>query len=661
MKLINILTFGTLAVLAAQTVHAKGGDIFEFLKEETVYSASKRVQKVSDAPASAYIVTANEIENYGYRSIAEALQGVPGFYYTNDQNYSYIWVRGFGRPSDYNTRVLLMVNGHRLNDNVYGSALFGNEEVIDIRSVERLEIVRGPGSALYGDNSFFATVNIVTKKPAEGAAGTINIEGASFGSDKQFADISLERKDGSTLYAAASRKYKRGQSFTYGEFGDNNGGRAEGMDRDKAFTGFLALSKAGWTVQGGASSRNKQIPTAAFRTLFNNKVDYSEDSRRFLEAEKKLSLGDNVDLSARLFYDWYTFDGTFLYDYGTAPLSDLVRNRDFANSISHGWETRAAFTFWGEENQLMLGHEYENQTRRHQSNYDINPPELADYMVNYINKNEPLYRWALYAQQEAEPLDGLSLTLGLRYDWYQSFGYALNPRAGVVYKLTDLDTAKLLYGSAFRAPNTYEMDYTGPSNIGNKNLKPENVRTYEAVYERSLSGKGFVSLSYFQNRTNKLISQITEPGGKLQFINQEKLRTQGIEASSKFSLADNYSGHLGYTLQDTREARHEHLTNSPVNVLTAGLSRRFPGWRTSLTAETLYLSDRRTTKDTTLDGTGQFSLHVRTQPWTRGPELYAGVYNLANTPYYASGSGEHTQSALRQDGRNYILGVDYRF
>src|SRR3984885_208261 len=127
-----------------------------------VFGASERLQPVTEAPASVSFITAEDIARYGYRTLADILQGVRGMYVTNDRNFSYLGTRGFGNPGDSNSRVLLLVNGHRVNDNVYGQAEIGAEFGIDPALFERVEIIRGPASSLYGDSAFFAVVHVIT-------------------------------------------------------------------------------------------------------------------------------------------------------------------------------------------------------------------------------------------------------------------------------------------------------------------------------------------------------------------------------------------------------------------------------------------------------------------------------------------------------------------
>ena len=115
-----------------------------------VVGASKYEQQVTEAPASVSIVSADDIKKYGYRSLADALRSVRGTYVTYDRNYNYLGTRGFDRPGDLNTRVLLLVDGHRINDNIFESAPVGTEFPIDIDLIDRIEVIRGPSSSLDG-------------------------------------------------------------------------------------------------------------------------------------------------------------------------------------------------------------------------------------------------------------------------------------------------------------------------------------------------------------------------------------------------------------------------------------------------------------------------------------------------------------------------------
>ena len=129
-----------------------------------VYGASKYEQKLSEAPSSVTIVDADEIKKYGHRNLAEVLRSVRGLYVSYDRNYSYLGVRGFNRPGDYTSRVLVLVDGHRINDNVLDSVLVGNEFPLDVDIIDRVEVIRGPSSSIYGNNAFFGVINVITKR-----------------------------------------------------------------------------------------------------------------------------------------------------------------------------------------------------------------------------------------------------------------------------------------------------------------------------------------------------------------------------------------------------------------------------------------------------------------------------------------------------------------
>ena len=131
-----------------------------------VFGASERRQPVTEAPASVSFITAENIARYGYRTLADILRGVRGMYVSDDRNFSLLGARGFGKPGDYNSRILLLVNGHRVNDNVFGQAEIGAEFGLDPATFERVEIIRGPASSLYGDSAFFAVVNVITRTGA---------------------------------------------------------------------------------------------------------------------------------------------------------------------------------------------------------------------------------------------------------------------------------------------------------------------------------------------------------------------------------------------------------------------------------------------------------------------------------------------------------------
>jgi len=133
------------------------------LQVDSVYGASKFLQKVADAPASVTIVTGEQIQKFGYRTLADALRSVGGFYVIYDRNYSYVGVRGFSRPGDYNARILFLLDGHRENDNIFDGAYVATEFPVDVDLIDRIEIIRGPSSSVYGTGAFSASKTVFVR------------------------------------------------------------------------------------------------------------------------------------------------------------------------------------------------------------------------------------------------------------------------------------------------------------------------------------------------------------------------------------------------------------------------------------------------------------------------------------------------------------------
>src|SRR5204862_4390701 len=114
-----------------------------------VYGASKLEQKTTEAPSSVSVVTSDEIKRHGYRTLAEVLQSVQGLYVSYDRNYAFLGMRGINL-GDFNSRMLLLVDGHRMNSDLTDGAFIGTAFTVDVDLIDRVEVIRGPGSVLYG-------------------------------------------------------------------------------------------------------------------------------------------------------------------------------------------------------------------------------------------------------------------------------------------------------------------------------------------------------------------------------------------------------------------------------------------------------------------------------------------------------------------------------
>ena len=240
----------------------------EDLMRIEVYSASKESEQVAQAPSSVSVITADEIRKYGYRTLADVLRSLRGFYVTYDRNYSYLGARGFARHGSYDTRILLLVDGHRLNDNIYDEALLGTEFPVDVDLIERIEVVRGPSSSLYGTCAFFGVINIITRKRSSLENAEVSAEMASFGSYKGRVTLGHSFRNGLDMLLSGSFYDSHGQErlfFNTFNSPETNNGYAVNADADQSRDFLANLSFRDFSLQGVYGTREKHIPTAPLR------------------------------------------------------------------------------------------------------------------------------------------------------------------------------------------------------------------------------------------------------------------------------------------------------------------------------------------------------------------------------------------------------------
>jgi iron complex outermembrane receptor protein len=645
-----------------------GGDLSELSLEqlmqvevEKVVTASRFSQRVTEAPASMTVITSDDIRRYGYRTLADALRSVPGLYVSYDRNYSYLGVRGFSRPGDFNSRILLMIDGHRMNDNVFDTAAIGTELPLDIDLIDHIEFMRGPGSSLYGSNAFFGVINIITRKAdavgRELSSSAANYEtwsgrasyGASFGSGM---DLLLS----GTIYDSAGQR-----SLYFPEFASSpTGGHTLHSDYDSSKTAYARFSLSDFTLSGLFGSRKKGIPTGAFGTVFGNPNTRTIDERGYLDLSYRKRYSDSLEVSARVYYDHYGFDGTYVTDNGTPP---STTNLDTALGSWWGAETVVTLAPLP-DNNLSFGAEFRHNLAQNQKNVDVDPAAI------YLDDRRDSVNWGLFIQDEYHVLNPLRISLGVRYDNYDSFD-AINPRAALVYSPVESTALKLLYSEAFRAPNAYERFYhDAATSVANPDLKPEKIRTVDAIWEQYFLDNYRSSLGAFYYRVTDLISQTTNADNKLIYNNIDKAEAVGIALSLDGYWQNGMKGRLSYDWQQATDvSTGALLSNSPRHLAKANVS--IPLFRQQLfvSPELQYTGPRVTLGGTRTNDpvTVNLTLFSRDLGLT-GLEASASVYNLFDVHALDVAGAEHSQQpnlppllTIRQDGINFRFKLTYRF
>ncbi len=630
----------------------------EDLAKLEVYSASKFSQKMTEAPASIRIITAADIQHYGYRKLSEILNSVSGFYSTNDRNYEYIGVRGFGRTGDYNTRVLLLLNGLRLNESIYGGTGIGFDFPLDINLIERIEIVRGPGSSLYGTNAFFGTINIITKRGRSLDGGHIYAEGGSWSTYAGGASYGKSFKNGTEMLFAASHRNSKGQRHLYfKEFDtpETNNGIAEDLDSENSTNVFANISGRNLTAQFVFNSRGKAIPTASYGSVFNDRAARTKDTVSYIDLKYEHKFRQNWDVVARTYLGIYDYEGVYGYALETEDSSYFARNYDYSAGRWWGGDFQLTRTLAG-KHHLTVGTDWQHGFHLRQWNYDAEP--------HYFSYLDTLNTWATigsYAQGEFAVRENLLVSAGFRHDRYNTFGGNTSPRFSVVYSPLPKTTLKLLYGHAFRAPNSYEMFYAdGYSQKTNPDLQPEKIRTTEFVIEQYFGHQFRLAGSAYHYHVRGLITQDTDSDGLAVFRNTDHITANGMKLTFEGKNFHGVDSHLAYSVQRaTSESTQASLANSPKHIVQLNLFLPCFATRGGAGIEMRYTGPRKTLDGERLGGFLLTNVTFVLRGLMPNLDLTAGIYNLFDKRYADPAGEEHVQSSILQDGRSFRIRIAY--
>jgi iron complex outermembrane receptor protein len=597
-------------------------------------TAAKYEQELGSVPASITIITAEEIARYGWTTLDQVLQSVPGFYLTNDRNFTYLGVRGIGRPTDYNSRILVMLDGHDLNEPVLGQAPGGSDLAIDLQSVEKIEIVRGPGSAVYGSHAMHAVINVITKTAddmdglsASARLGSHADQAASLRFGKTLAN-------GAQVTASALWQESNGANLFFPEYD----AVARGRDYENLYGVALGLTKGNFKLSAVRRSRTKGIPTGSYESLFN------VDSRTtnwgdLVAAQYAHAIGANKILELSASWDRTGEHGVWPYD----PSADI--DNTFGVRL-----TGEARLHWDLEpnHRLTAGVEV-SDVRRARYDFGTVGEPLTHFSVPYRVVSP-------YVEYDFRPTQRLGIVVGVRHDDFSATADSTNPRLAVLFTPSKSATLKILYGTAFRSPNTYETLYSDPLTQwkANPNLKPERIRSTELEWEERLSPELFFVASAYHNMVTGMIDQQVDPSdGSNHYQNLNRISSNGVELRLDRKSARSWA-YLSYSFVDADGATG-NLDNSPRQMIKAGLSTS-PWQPIHFGLDAVYEKPRFTRDGQRSDS---FLLLNGTMSKQLGQHVRLGVTarNLLNVLYATPVGPELRQQSIRQDGRTLALQV----
>lgn len=624
---------------------------FEQLLDVEITSASRFSQKASEAPASVTVLRGEDFRNFGWRTLADALDSVRGFLTTSNHIYRFGAIRGFGPPGDYNSRILLMVDGVRTNDVVYGQAYLGNEFILDVDLIDQIEIVRGPSSPVYGSNAFFGAVNVITKQGKDFGKGEAAVSWGSRKTGEARVTLADRREDGLDYVISATGLHSGGSSFRFPEF---DGATAARLDREGAEKAFAKISKGPFAVEAAVSRRRKDDPTGAYGVDLKTPGNRYADNQAFVDGRYDTQLSEHLGLTGRLYFNQYEFTQDFVYTGNRAQSTAAGR--------SVGSEVKFQFTGW-QRQKIVFGADYQETYRQDQKyvgHASICPSGVC------LDAKATSTRLGLFALDEITLSPAWTLSIGARFDHDSVNGSHFSPRLGSIHKISNEQTLKLLYGSSYRSPSVYERFYAQPAPntwIANPQLKSETIDTYEAVWEQYLSATTRLTASLYHYRIENWIVQGKTPADDIQFVNTRPVEGDGADLEIEHRPSADTLLRASYTRQWTPAHPNGHLNTNPGHVAKLNYTAPLPGLPNLRAGLEARYVDRRPLEN---GSTGAYTLANATLRWLphgeRGPELSASVYNLFDKRWQGvfpddslSSKGSMARDTLAQPGRNFRI------
>lgn len=634
MKKVQSLRNAVMVSLLAGTTVVWGGTVFaqedlqEFALDDMVVTATRTESKMVDVPVNATVISAEKIADRHYLDVADALKDVPG-----------ATVIDSGEGADEkkiilngDERVLVLVNGRRVNFDVgtMSRASYDLNQIPDVSLIERIEVVKGHGGALYGSDAVGGVVNIITKK-MDHSYGKVSM---GFGSQQaRDAKAMYTIKEGKTGVMVAASKYKQGY-YKYKDVADNSTKRWPG---DTKFENEKVSLKI---AQELTETSNLEVG-----------YDFSKYSgiSQYSVTSPWPSLIDKKTNNIYMKYDWLMNDT----DQGYLQVYRNKYEYDNFGKIDEkvtGFEAQQAIST-AENNKLVVG---------------------ASYRSSHVNAvtasyNDKINNKALFVSDQWEFAPNWTLDAGVRYDKHSTAGSKTTWSAGLNKKFDENSHAYFNWGQVFKAPTLDDLYYYNDSkyeSYGNPNLKPEKGDTWTIGYGTKIADKTSINISYFQSKLEDAIDWDTtySDNGSVSIVrNVDKQKKNGMEVSVGHELNDNWNLEASYTYirvkNNDQGSGYVRDANYIPNMYRFGVRYYDDLWNADLFLRGGSGADKSAYVDSkymTLDMSVAYKA-------TKDLSFYAKGYNLFNKAYAESAGIDGGTYKYPAQGRRFIIGAEYTF
>lgn len=528
-------------------------DIFALSLEELtqIEIATKHKQTIYSSPSSVYVITRQQIKNMGISNLQNLLNFVPGFQSTRDvEQGTANRISSRGRSTALSESVLVQIDGKKIND-LYTGGISILNRLLDIGHVDHIEIIRGPGSALYGSNAFLGVINIVTRTNLN----EVNLGIANPNQVSANISYSTQFSNSNKLDVYLSSFNDKGDTYNLTDLNgisDKIKDPASGLDiyikhsfNDWQFTGrymqrelqdFLALGSIGNNVN---KEKTQQWSLSAdYQGSFSDQLTYDLS---FFHSEDKwhtiaLLLPKDVEIFPGFALSNDFIGGPFLTSQNNKVSANLSYQANKAHLVSIGIsyeKARISDVYTETTHNLFTLEEYQSSIKL-----------TGDDSFN-VKKSREIS--SFYVQDQYHINDDWELTAGVRYDTYSDFGSATSPRLALVWKPKEKSSVKLMYGTAFRAPNFLELyDRNNYVDFGNIKLNAEEVETVELSWLNTQKN-WHIEITAFNNSFKQLIrldAPVEHPENPFfspSFTNNNGQDSRGIESELVYKLNNQFS------------------------------------------------------------------------------------------------------------------------